>query len=104
MRRLVWLGLLCWLPLVVFAVEPVYMNGLRIQAGSDLTRIIFMLSQKTYGHIKYLPGPHRLIIEFKNTRQNFVIHNAKLGGANVESISATEKQMPCNLFCRLKQT
>ena len=88
MRRLVWLGLLIWLPLVAFAAAPVSLSGLRIQPGADSTRLIFTLSEKTYGRIKYIPNPHRLIIELKNTRQHFVMHNAKLAGSNVESISS----------------
>lgn len=86
MRRVVWLGLLFWLPFVVFA-EPVYLSGLRIQPGTESSRLIFTLSQQTSGRVKYIPNPHRLIIEFKNTRLHFTINHAKLVGSNIVSLT-----------------
>ncbi len=101
MRRLVWLGLLFWLPFIAFA-EPVYLSGLRIQPGPASSRFIFTLSQKTYGLVKYTPTSRRLIIEFKNTQQRFRIHDAKLMGSNVESITTHKTANTVQFILRVR--
>jgi len=46
--------------------------------------------KKTYGKVKYLPNKGRVIVEFANTYKHFNMQQAKLGGANVQEMSAEE--------------
>lgn len=88
MRRLILTIGLILLPLMVFAAEPVFLTGMLIQPSPTSTRITFILTHKTFGRVKYIPDPDRVIVEFENTKKNFSIENARLGGSNVKSITA----------------
>jgi N-acetylmuramoyl-L-alanine amidase len=88
MRRLLLTLLLILLPLIVFAVQPVFMEGMLIQPSATNSRFTFILSDKTYGKVKYLPDQHLLMIEFANTYKRFNLQNTRLGGvANVKMIN-----------------
>lgn len=89
MRKWLLLILLTF-PLLSFALEPVVLQGMRIQAGTTESRIIFTLSKKTAGRVKYVPTPPRVFVEFANTIKHFSIQNAKIIGSNIQSISTDD--------------
>lgn len=88
MRQWALLLLLVLFPIPAMAKEPVYLTGMRIQPSSDATRLVFVLTTKTAGRVRYMPHPDRLIVEFTNTTKRFIIRNAKLGDSNITSINA----------------
>lgn len=88
MRLLALCLLLCCLPWMVDAAEPVHLSNLTIRPALGATQLIFTLSQKTVGHVKYLPGPDRVILELENTYKNFTLNHARLGGSLVQSITS----------------
>lgn len=81
-----------------YAIEPAYMTGMRIKPSPTQSRIIFNLSRKTTGIIKYAPNPDRLMIEFENTKKKFTLQQAQLIGANITSISTQETQTGVRFF------
>ncbi len=90
MRRLLAL-LLILFPLVSFAAAPVFLEGMLIQPSATDTRLTFILSDKTYGKVKYFPATNRLVIEFANTYKRFNLQNTSLGSAaNVQTINTQE--------------
>src|SRR3990167_1176476 len=80
--------LLVFIAFSAFALEPAYLTAMRIQPSPSSTRILFSLSKKTYGKVKYLPAAKRITVEFSNTAKRFSIQQATLPGSNVASISA----------------
>ncbi len=82
--------LLLLLSFTSFAAEPVYLSGLLIQPSPTASRFIFILSQKTYGRVKYIPVPGRVIVEFANTYKHFAMQQTKLDHANVQLINTEE--------------
>jgi N-acetylmuramoyl-L-alanine amidase len=78
------------LPMTTFADEPVDLKAMQIQPSATSTNIIFVLSKKTMGRVKYMPDQKQLIVDFMNTRKHMEMHNARLGGANVISMSADD--------------
>jgi N-acetylmuramoyl-L-alanine amidase len=86
--------LLFFLSLPVFADEPVVIRAMKIQPSTASTRITFILSEKTAGKVKYFPQAKQVIVEFTNARKHFQMRNARLGNANV--ISITTKDLPGN--------
>jgi len=90
MRRLLAL-LLILFPLVSFAAAQVFLEGMLIQPSVTDTRLTFILSDKTYGKVKYFPATNRLVIEFANTYKRFNLQNTSLGtAANVRTINTQE--------------
>lgn len=77
-------------PVIIWA-SPIQMSGMKIEPGKNRTRLIFNLSDKTFGKIKYIPSPPRVMILFANTNMRFKISNVNVSGANIRTISA--KQM-----------
>jgi N-acetylmuramoyl-L-alanine amidase len=77
-------------PLSVSAQPEVQMFAMRMKPSPTDTKLTFILSQRTFGKIKYLPNPSRVMILFANTNLHFKINNAKLAGANVKTITAKE--------------
>lgn len=86
--------LLGWLIIIfsqsTLAKEPVIVTGMLIKPGNEITQVTFNLSAKTFGRVKYIPNPNRVVVEFENTQKHFVISNAKLIGGNVTSIDSKE--------------
>jgi N-acetylmuramoyl-L-alanine amidase len=76
--------------LVAWAEQAVYLEGLLIQPSTSDTRLTFILSDKTYGKVKYIPNPDRLIIEFDHTYKRFNLENTRLGNANVKTINTEQ--------------
>lgn len=87
MRRIALTLLLVWLPLALFAAEPVSLVSLQIKPGQTVSHFIFTLSKKTYGRVKYIPYPDRVELELTNTFPQFDIRDQVLRGANVKSIA-----------------
>lgn len=94
MRRIIGMFLFLCLPWWVYAAEPARLTGMHIQPSTDNTRILFYLTKKTFGKVKYTPHPDTLTVDFANTIKKFNIQQAKLVGANVVSINA--KQVSAN--------
>lgn len=92
MQRLAFILLFCFLCLFsrISAADPANLTGMRIQASLTNTQIIFSLSKKTIGHIKYLPQPKCVIVEFMNTTKHFSLQHVSLKNANVLSITSNE--------------
>lgn len=88
MRRLIltWLLLLFLLP--AFAKEPAHLTGMLIQPNPTKTSVTFNLTQKTFGRVKYIPSPNRVVVEFENCEKHFTIANAKLTGSNIISMDS----------------
>lgn len=88
MRQLGLLLLLFLLPAYVIADAPAYIGGMMIQPAKTHTLFTFLLTKKTSGHVKSFTQPDRVVVDFANTRKNFDMNNAKLGGTVVQSISS----------------
>jgi N-acetylmuramoyl-L-alanine amidase len=82
--------LLMLTPLALFANEPVYLSGLLVRSTPTVSRFTFILSEKTYGHLKYNPHPDRVEIEFSQTVLQFNMHPTSLSGSNVKSFNVNE--------------
>jgi N-acetylmuramoyl-L-alanine amidase len=88
----------CWvfilgligLPFMSFAQAPVYFSGLWIKPSSTVSQFTFILSQKTYGNIKFLPDPDRVQVELANTYKHFDIEQTQLSRSNVTAINTDE--------------
>lgn len=90
MRNVALVLLLIILPCINFASPNVYLRNLRIQPFPTYTRLVFNLTEKTYGHVKYFPHPDRVIIDFTNTHKGFNLQHAQLRGGYVKTINAIE--------------
>lgn len=88
MSRLLVSLILFFFSSLVFAAEPVLLTAMRIQPSPTVTRVVFTLTEKTYGKVKYLPNPDRLIVTFAETRKRFQLQNVRLTGSNVKSLDA----------------
>ncbi|MFZ2314394.1 MAG: N-acetylmuramoyl-L-alanine amidase [Gammaproteobacteria bacterium] len=90
MRRIIGMFLFLCLPWWVYAAEPARLTGMHIQPSPDNTCILFYLTKKTFGNVKYTPRPDTLTVDFANTTKQFNIEQAKLVGSNVISINAKQ--------------
>lgn len=90
MRRFILTISLLFLPLLVNAAQPVSLVSMNVQPSQTTTRFTFTLTQKTYGRVKFLTTPNRVIVEFAHTTKHFTMQHARLGGANVLSIDSEE--------------
>lgn len=90
MRRIIVILITILFSFIVFAEQPVSLTGMRIQPSPTLTRIIFNLNKKTFGNIKYLPNPDRIIIDFANTRKHFDLLHTQLKGSNIKTINSID--------------
>lgn len=88
MKRIIFILLFMFAPVSLFAAEPVMLQAMQIQPSADETIFTFTLSQKTSGKVKYTPNPDVLTMDLTNTTKRFNVQNARLGGANVKSMSA----------------
>ena len=61
-------------------------SGLHIQPSATATRLTFVLSNKTHGHVRYMPHTDRVEIELDNTYGNFVMPETKLNHSNIISM------------------
>lgn len=86
-RRILFLFCLL-LPFLAEASDLVHLSALTIRPTPNSTRMIFTLSEKTIGHLKYIPAPDRLTLELEHTYKNFNLDYANLGGSLVQSIVA----------------
>ena len=77
-------------PCLALADEPVLLSAMNIQPSASITHITFVLNKKTTGRVKYLPDAKQIIVEFTNAEKHFVMHHARLGGANVVSIDTKD--------------
>lgn len=81
--------LLFWFILItptVLAATPNYLSGLLIKPSPASSIFTFTMSQKTYGRIKYISDPDRVIIEFANTYKHFDMDAATLQNSIVKSL------------------
>lgn len=78
------------LPMAALAIEPAHLLSMRIQPSHDSTHFIFILSKKTSATVTYAPNPDRVLVDFSSTDKRFNIQQAKLAGANVETIDSNE--------------
>ncbi len=88
MCRIIFIILLALLPLSAHAENPVYLTGMRVSAGTAKTVIVFDLTAKTSGVIKFIPRDKHLLLKFENTAMKMRVANARLGDANVLKFSA----------------
>lgn len=87
MRRFYFVIIMLLVSFSSYAADNVVLYGIQMEPNIDKTTITFTLSQKTNGTVKYIPHPDRLVMEFANTSKRFNMKNARLGGANVTSIT-----------------
>lgn len=90
MRRVAFFIFLFFLSFAVHAAERVLITSMRISPAAAKTIILFDLTQKTTGSVKFIPAEKKLILKFENAALKFNVKNARLGGANVSSFSARE--------------
>lgn len=75
--------------LSAFAAELTQLKGLHVKATPTLTQVNFLLTKKTFGRLKYLPQPDRVIVRLENTEQHLIMPNKMiLKNANVKSWQA----------------
>lgn len=96
MKRLVILILLS-VSLPSFASAHTQLKGLHVKATPTFTQVNFLLTNKTFGRLKYLPHPDRVIIRLENTEQHLVMPSRIiLKNANVKSWQA--QNLPNNIL------
>lgn len=88
MCRIIFIILLALLPLSAHAENTVYVTSMRISPGLAKTVILFDLTAKTSGVVKFIPNDKRLLLKFENTEMKMRVTNARLGGSNVLTFSA----------------
>jgi hypothetical protein len=69
------------------AEAPAFISGMSIQPSPTFTRITFIMSKKTVGHVVYSSNPDKVTVEFANTQKNFTMQQAQLLGSVVTSIT-----------------
>jgi N-acetylmuramoyl-L-alanine amidase len=87
MRRLLLIVWLIGLPLRAIAAEPAYLTGMLIQPSAHATHLTFTLTNKTFGRVKTLPNPSRVIIEFEHTQKHFTLEHATFPISFIKSMS-----------------
>lgn len=90
MRRFILLFFLIAFSYCAWANEPALLTGMLIQPSKEVTHITFNLSKKTFGRVKYVSHPDRVIVEFQHAQKHFIISHAKLIGSNIISIDSNE--------------
>jgi N-acetylmuramoyl-L-alanine amidase len=90
MRRVVIAVISFLLSFAVYADNAVVITGMRIFPGSSKSVMIFDLTSRTTGTVRFIPDERMLIVKFDNAVLNFRVANAHLRGTNIETFSAKQ--------------